>query len=181
MPLLVEDPRRFARTIREHRETEHLFGDAPTGWKLEAGQAGELIADVGCLTTGYPEVSVRGGAGREIAGVYPLRDPAGFALKRPYEPSGMRGSIDFPTMRATNIPGSILGGYFSLIFWMAGFQLAESGVAAVLNQMSIIFSIILASLLLKEAFTRRKFWALLLAFGGVMIVTFHETIRYWVH
>jgi len=70
VPMLVEEPRRFARTIRDGREVAHLFGPQPAGWTLPAGQAGEIVLDAGCLTTGYPVLSFRGGAGRTVHVTY---------------------------------------------------------------------------------------------------------------
>jgi len=69
-----------------------------------------------------------------------------------------------------SIPGSVLGAYLSMVFWLGGFQYAQASVAAVLNQTSAIFGLILATLLLKEPFTRRKLMAVILAFTGVIIV-----------
>ncbi len=69
-----------------------------------------------------------------------------------------------------SVPGSVLGMYLALILWMAGFKFANASIAAILNQTSIIFAIILASLILKEPFTRRRLLATTLAFAGVVVV-----------
>lgn len=68
--LLIEEPRRFARTIRDRQEVAHLFGDPPSGWQLGPGEAGEIVLDAGCLTTGYPVLHFSGGAGREVRVTY---------------------------------------------------------------------------------------------------------------
>jgi drug/metabolite transporter (DMT)-like permease len=68
------------------------------------------------------------------------------------------------------IPGSILGAYASLVCWMAGFKYIEASVAGVLNQTSSIFAIVLATVILKESFDRRKLLAVTLALGGVVLV-----------
>ncbi len=47
----------------------------------------------------------------------------------------------------------------------------QAGSAAILNQTSSIFVLILASIFLHEAFTRRKFVASVLAIGGIVLVT----------
>jgi alpha-L-rhamnosidase len=70
VPMLIEEPRRFVRTIRDMKETKHLFGDAPEGWRLKAGEAGEIVLDAGSLTTGYLELFVEGGRGRTVEIVY---------------------------------------------------------------------------------------------------------------
>ncbi len=71
----------------------------------------------------------------------------------------------------TMLPASILGTYFAMIFWVGGFKYTSASVAAVLNQTSTIFALIMATIILKEPFTRRKLLAAVLAFGGVVIVT----------
>lgn len=70
-----------------------------------------------------------------------------------------------------SIPASIMGGFLSMILWVAGFKYADASIAGILNQTTVVFAIILAALLLKERLTRRKVTALLLAFVGVTIVT----------
>jgi drug/metabolite transporter (DMT)-like permease len=74
-----------------------------------------------------------------------------------------------------SIPASVLGSYFALIFWMGGFKYAKPSVAGILNQTSVIFAIILATVLLKENFTRRKFVAVTLAMCGVVLVTLYRS------
>lgn len=69
-----------------------------------------------------------------------------------------------------SIPASILGTYVSLLFWLAGFKYAKASIAAILNQTSVVFAVILATLVLKETFTRRKLLAVALAFSGALIV-----------
>jgi drug/metabolite transporter (DMT)-like permease len=69
------------------------------------------------------------------------------------------------------VPGSILGTYVAMIFWVAGFKYADAAVAGILNQTSIVFALILASVFLKEHLTRRKLLAIVLAASGVLIVT----------
>jgi alpha-L-rhamnosidase len=70
VPMLIEEPRRFVRTLQDGQEREHLFGEDPLGWTLEAGRAGEIVLDAGSLTTGYPELSFSGGAGRKVEVIY---------------------------------------------------------------------------------------------------------------
>lgn len=70
-----------------------------------------------------------------------------------------------------SMPGAILGGYFSMILWIAGFKYVDAPIAGILNQTSTIFAIILATLILKESFTRRKLLAAVLAMAGVILVT----------
>ncbi len=70
VPALIEEPRRFVRTIQGKQEIGHLFGTEPKGWALAGGQGGEIVLDAGALTTGYPELVFAGGAGREVRVVY---------------------------------------------------------------------------------------------------------------
>jgi drug/metabolite transporter (DMT)-like permease len=69
------------------------------------------------------------------------------------------------------LPGSVLGMYVCLLLWFAGFKYTHPAVAAALNQTSVVFAIILASIFLKEVFTRRKLAAAVLALVGVAVVT----------
>ncbi len=68
------------------------------------------------------------------------------------------------------LPGAFLGAYLSMILWVAGFKFTQAGIAAILNQTSTVFAIILAAVFLKERLTARKLVAVVLAMGGVVIV-----------
>lgn len=68
------------------------------------------------------------------------------------------------------IPGTVLGSYVALILWIAGMKHTAVGKAAVLNQTSTIYTLVLASLLLGEKFTRRTALAACLALAGVVLV-----------
>lgn len=69
------------------------------------------------------------------------------------------------------LAGTVLGSYFSLLLWLGGMKYTDAGIAAILNQTSTIFVLVFASIFLKEAFTRRKFLAALLAICGILLVT----------
>jgi drug/metabolite transporter (DMT)-like permease len=71
----------------------------------------------------------------------------------------------------TMVPASVLGTYLAMIFWVGGFKYTKASIAAVLNQTSTIFALIMATLILKEPFTKRKMTAAVLAFAGVAVVT----------
>lgn len=70
----------------------------------------------------------------------------------------------------TALPGSVLGNYLSLVFWVAGFKYADAAINGILNQTSVIFAIVLATVFLHEPLTRRKLAAITLAFGGAVLV-----------
>jgi drug/metabolite transporter (DMT)-like permease len=68
------------------------------------------------------------------------------------------------------LPATFLGSFLALLFWVAGMKYSLVGVAAILNQTSTIFIILLATLFLKEPFTRRRLAAAGLALGGIALV-----------
>ncbi len=70
-----------------------------------------------------------------------------------------------------SVPASFLGAYLAMIFWVAGFKYAKASIAGILNQTSIIFAVILATLILKEEMTRRKLVAVITATLGVVVVS----------
>ena len=70
-----------------------------------------------------------------------------------------------------SVPGTFLGSYLALIFWVAGMKYTSAGPAAILNQTSSIYILILASIFLKEPFTARKVIASVLAIAGIVMVT----------
>ncbi len=70
-----------------------------------------------------------------------------------------------------SLTGTILGSYLALIFWLGGMKFTRAGTAAILNQTSTIYVVILAALFLGEPFTRRKTAAVLLALFGIAMVT----------
>ncbi len=70
-----------------------------------------------------------------------------------------------------SLSGTVVGSYLALIFWLAGLKYTEAGVAAILNQTSTIYVLILATVFLKESFTKRKIAAAVMAVGGILVVT----------
>jgi len=75
----------------------------------------------------------------------------------------------------TSVPGALLGTYLAYVFWVGGFKYADASIAAILNQTTIIFAIILATVVVKEALTRRKVMAVVLAIAGVLTIL-HEHV-----
>lgn len=70
----------------------------------------------------------------------------------------------------TLIPGSILGTYVAMLFWLGGFKWAPASVAAVFNQLSSVFTIGLAWLFLKEELSWRRGAGAGLAVIGALVV-----------
>ena len=68
-------------------------------------------------------------------------------------------------------PAAFLGSYLSLLFWIGGMKYALASVAASLNQLTTIFTVIFAAIFLKERLTAWKIAAVILAFVGVTLVT----------
>ncbi len=70
----------------------------------------------------------------------------------------------------TMIPMSFFGPFLATIFWTAGFKHLPAGRAAIYNQLSTVFIILLAVLLLKERMTGRRLIAVSLAVAGAILV-----------
>lgn len=68
------------------------------------------------------------------------------------------------------MPGALLGAYFALVLWILGFKYASAGVAGVLNQMSTIIVLLLATPFLNEPLTKRKVVAIGMGFAGATLV-----------
>lgn len=71
------------------------------------------------------------------------------------------------------IPMSVLGPFIATIFWTGGFKYATPGRAAIYNQLSTVFIIILARVFLKESLTPRRLAGLTLAALGAVAVASH--------
>ena len=71
------------------------------------------------------------------------------------------------------VPATLLGSVMALLFWIGGMKYTETGVAAVLNQTSTVFVLVLATLILKEPFGPRRFLAATLATTGILLVTLY--------
>jgi drug/metabolite transporter (DMT)-like permease len=70
------------------------------------------------------------------------------------------------------LPATVLGSFVALLLWLAGMKYTEAGSAAIINQTSTVFILVLASVFLKEPFTARRWAAAGLAIGGILMVTF---------
>ncbi|MDO8804688.1 MAG: DMT family transporter [Elusimicrobiota bacterium] len=66
--------------------------------------------------------------------------------------------------------GSILGNLIAMTLWVAAFKYTSVNSAAVLNQTSTVFVVILATVFLKEIFTRRRLAATILAIAGSLLI-----------
>ncbi|MBC7661887.1 MAG: DMT family transporter [Chitinophagaceae bacterium] len=61
--------------------------------------------------------------------------------------------------------------YLSIILWIAGYKYLQATTAALLNQTSTVFTVLLAALFLREHMTRGKVLALISAAIGVVLLT----------
>jgi drug/metabolite transporter (DMT)-like permease len=66
--------------------------------------------------------------------------------------------------------GALLGNLLSMTLWVGAFKFTAINSAAVLNQTNTVFVVVLASVFLKEAFTRRRLLATILAVAGSLLV-----------
>jgi len=71
----------------------------------------------------------------------------------------------------TVLLGSILGTYLSVIFWLAGYKYTLAGRAAIYNQLSTIFIILMARIILKEDLSMKKIIGVVLSIIGAFIVS----------
>jgi len=68
------------------------------------------------------------------------------------------------------LPGAILGNVLSMLAWILAFKYTDMGSASILNQMTVIFVVILARMFLHEALSNRRLIATFLGFCGAVIV-----------
>ncbi|MGB8656752.1 MAG: DMT family transporter [Candidatus Zixiibacteriota bacterium] len=87
-----------------------------------------------------------------------------------------RRTILEPMLSAGNLrymlPGSFLGAYLATVIWVGGLKYTQASTASALNQTSSIFVFILAAILLREPVNLVRIIAIILAFAGVVIVSF---------
>jgi drug/metabolite transporter (DMT)-like permease len=70
------------------------------------------------------------------------------------------------------VPGSVMGTYVSLLFWLGGMKYTLASTAAALNQTATLWTFGLAVLWLGEPVTRRRLLWLAGGVVGVALVTF---------
>ncbi len=68
------------------------------------------------------------------------------------------------------VPGAILGNCVALYLWLAGYKYIPAHTAAILNQTSTLFIVLIAVVVFREKLTRRAAVAVALGFGGCVIV-----------
>ena len=88
-----------------------------------------------------------------------------FAWRResPLPARAERARIRWPIV----LLGAFVGQYLSMVFWLGGYKYAPASVAAILNETTSIFIIVLAALFLHEPLNRRKLLGVALTLSGV--------------
>ena len=83
------------------------------------------------------------------------------------------GELKFSKAWFLAFPASVSGNYIALVLWVAGMKYTSASRAAVLNQLSVIFIFIMATVLLKEKMTRQRLAAIMIALTGAYLVIFN--------
>lgn len=65
----------------------------------------------------------------------------------------------------------LMSSYIAYVLWLLGYKFNDASVAAILNSTSTLFTVLLATWLLKEKLTKKIIIATFLAIGGVILVT----------
>lgn len=77
-----------------------------------------------------------------------------------------------PLPLKTIFVSTFLGSYLALMLWVAGFKLTDTSIASVLNQTSVLFTLVFAALILKERMNVAKILGASLGFAGVVLLFF---------
>ncbi len=104
-----------------------------------------------------------------------LRIVAALALLAPLtllhrDRGALLGSLAGRNVWRYALPGALLGNVVSMVLWVAAFKFTAVNSAAILNQTNTVIVVVLASLLLKEPFTRPRLTGTVLAFAGAVLV-----------
>lgn len=66
---------------------------------------------------------------------------------------------------------SFCGTYLSMVLWVAGFKYNQAAIAAILNQTSTVFTVVLAAYYLDEKLTKKRVLAVITSMAGVFVLT----------
>lgn len=88
-----------------------------------------------------------------------------FAWRRqsPWPAAAERVPVKWPVL----LFGAFVGQYLSMLFWLGGYKYTSASVAAILNETTSIFIVLLAAIFLHEALNRRKVIGVMLTVSGV--------------
>jgi len=68
------------------------------------------------------------------------------------------------------LPGAVIGTYLAYMLWLGGIKYTDVSVAAILNQLHVIYTVILAAIFLGERLTLPKLAGVALAVAGSVLV-----------
>lgn len=68
------------------------------------------------------------------------------------------------------LPATVLGSWLSMMLWVGGFKYTDAATAAVLNQTTTVFTLLLARIMLGEPLTGRRVLGVVLGFSGAVCV-----------
>ena len=149
----------------------------PTGISRPALLFGLLLGAAGMAALSLGIVMVKPVlADQPVIWVTAMRQFVALAVLSPIvllAPSGRSGIKSmFSNKKALRfaLPGTFMGSYLSLMCWIAGMKYTQAGTAAILNQTSMIYIILLARIFLKEPLSKRRLLACLLAICGVLFI-----------
>ncbi len=69
------------------------------------------------------------------------------------------------------VPATFIGTYLAMCLWILGIKFTQVTVSSVLNQTCTIFTIVFATIFLRERLTPRRVIAIALGFGGAVLVS----------
>ncbi len=70
----------------------------------------------------------------------------------------------------TLLPASVLSAYLSMLLWLGGFKWTTASRASVLNQLTTVFTLVLARVFLKETLSKRRAFGASAAVGGTLVI-----------
>jgi drug/metabolite transporter (DMT)-like permease len=70
----------------------------------------------------------------------------------------------------TLMPASVMGAYVAMLLWIGGMKYTDASVASVLNQLTVVFTLILAHYFLGERLTGRRLAGSAVAIGGAVVI-----------
>ena len=68
------------------------------------------------------------------------------------------------------LPGAFIGSYLAMLLWLGGLKYTDASVAALLNQMTVVFTIGMGVAFLGEPLTRARLAGALAALGGAVLI-----------
>ncbi|MCB9729259.1 MAG: DMT family transporter [Deltaproteobacteria bacterium] len=70
----------------------------------------------------------------------------------------------------TLLPASFMGAYVAMLLWMGGMKYTDASVASILNQLTVVFTLLMAHVFLGELLTGRRLAGAFLAISGASLI-----------